>query len=79
MTPELACEITLQPVRRHGADAAILFSAGVDAVQLFDSWAGALSERDYRQFVFPHSARVLAGPADTGYRGSTLGWTGGSP
>jgi uroporphyrinogen decarboxylase len=41
-------------------------AAGVDAVQLFDSWAGALSERDYRQFVFPHSARVLAGLADTG-------------
>jgi uroporphyrinogen decarboxylase len=37
----------------------------VDAIQLFDSWAGALSERDYRQFVFPHSARVLAGLADT--------------
>ena len=36
--PELICEITLQPVRRHGVDAAILFSdivvplrgAGVD-------------------------------------------------
>jgi uroporphyrinogen decarboxylase len=41
-------------------------AAGVDAVQLFDSWAGALSQRDYRQFVFPHSARVLAGLADTG-------------
>jgi uroporphyrinogen decarboxylase len=34
-------------------------AAGVQAVQLFDSWAGALSERDYREFVLPHSARVL--------------------
>ncbi|MGH3871268.1 MAG: uroporphyrinogen decarboxylase [Pseudonocardiaceae bacterium] len=40
--------------------------AGVDVIQLFDSWAGALSERDYRQFVLPHSARVLAGLAGTG-------------
>ncbi|HEY1974020.1 MAG TPA: uroporphyrinogen decarboxylase [Pseudonocardia sp.] len=41
-------------------------AAGVDAVQLFDSWAGALSERDYRRFVLPHSTRVLAGLADAG-------------
>jgi uroporphyrinogen decarboxylase len=40
--------------------------AGVDAVQLFDSWAGALSERDYRELVMPHSAAVLAGLADAG-------------
>jgi len=36
-------------------------AAGVDAVQLFDSWAGALSERDYRELVLPHSTKVLAG------------------
>jgi uroporphyrinogen decarboxylase len=35
-------------------------NAGVDAIQLFDSWAGALSEKDYREFVFPHSQHVLA-------------------
>ncbi len=40
--------------------------AGVDAVQLFDSWAGALSERDYRRYVLPHSARVLGGLAEAG-------------
>jgi uroporphyrinogen decarboxylase len=41
-------------------------AAGVDAVQLFDSWAGALSEKDYREFVLPHSTTVLAGLADAG-------------
>ncbi|SIR86861.1 uroporphyrinogen decarboxylase [Williamsia sterculiae] len=40
--------------------------AGVDAVQLFDSWAGMLSLADYREYVQPHSARVLAEVADFG-------------
>jgi uroporphyrinogen decarboxylase len=41
-------------------------SAGVSAVQLFDSWVGALSLADYVRFVAPHSARVLAGLAGAG-------------
>ena len=36
-------------------------AAGASAVQLFDSWAGALSEADYRRYVLPHSASVLDG------------------
>ena len=40
--------------------------AGVDAVQLFDSWAGALSDRDYREFVLPHTAAVFDGLASLG-------------
>jgi uroporphyrinogen decarboxylase len=44
----------------------VQIAAGVDAVQLFDSWAGALSEKDYREFVFPHSQRVLTGLAYAG-------------
>ncbi len=56
---ERLAELTLTFLR-------VQVAAGVDAVQLFDSWAGALSERDYRQFVLPHSARVLAGLAGTG-------------
>ncbi|BBZ14303.1 uroporphyrinogen decarboxylase [Mycobacterium branderi] len=38
----------------------VQLDAGVDAIQVFDSWAGALSLPDYRQYVQPHSARVFA-------------------
>ena len=41
-------------------------AAGASAVQLFDSWAGALTPRDYREFVMPHSTEVLGRAGELG-------------
>jgi uroporphyrinogen decarboxylase len=38
----------------------------VDAIQVFDSWAGTLSLADYRSYVLPHSSRVFATLAGAG-------------
>ena len=43
--------------------------AGARAVQLFDSWVGALDRDDYRRAVLPHSARVFEAIAGTGVPG----------
>ena len=63
--------VTWNALMGHLADITIEFlrvqlDAGVDAVQLFDSWAGQLSPADYRHYVAPHSARVFAEIADYG-------------
>jgi uroporphyrinogen decarboxylase len=34
-------------------------AAGASAVQLFDSWAGAMSPEDYARYVMPYSSSVL--------------------
>ncbi|MBV8349015.1 MAG: uroporphyrinogen decarboxylase [Mycolicibacterium sp.] len=44
----------------------VQIDAGVDALQVFDSWAGALSLADYRRCVLPHSARVFGTLASAG-------------
>jgi uroporphyrinogen decarboxylase len=38
--------------------------AGAQAVQVFDSWVGALSVADYREHVLPSTSRIFAGLAD---------------
>ena len=35
--------------------------AGAQAVQIFDSWVGALSPDDYREYVLPHTREVIRG------------------
>lgn len=49
----------------HLADAvgdylAAQIDAGADAVQIFDSWGGLLSEKDYRLRVLPHMKSIVA-------------------
>src|SRR5262249_42208841 len=36
-------------------------AAGASAVQLFDTWVGCLDPGDYREFVLPHTRRVIGG------------------
>ncbi|GAA3705988.1 uroporphyrinogen decarboxylase [Streptomyces tremellae] len=49
-----------------GAFLRVQIEAGASAVQLFDSWAGALSPEDYRRHVMPASAKVFAEVAPYG-------------
>lgn len=52
----LLTRLTDLVVRYLGNQAA----AGVDAVQLFDTWAGILARRDWEVLVRPHLTRLLA-------------------
>ena len=45
---------------------ALQAEAGVQALQIFDSWVGALSEREYRRFVLPHMKEIFARTAQLG-------------
>jgi uroporphyrinogen decarboxylase len=40
--------------------------AGVQVLQLFDSWAGALSPADYRRYVLPYSRRAIQSAQTSG-------------
>ncbi len=40
--------------------------AGAQAIQVFDSWVGALGPDDYREFALPHTKRILDATQATG-------------
>jgi uroporphyrinogen decarboxylase len=40
--------------------------AGVQAIQIFDSWVGVLSRDDYRRFVLPQTRRIVEALKPTG-------------
>jgi uroporphyrinogen decarboxylase len=44
----------------------IQIAAGAAAVQLFDSWVGAVSPEDYRHAILPHTSRIFASLASAG-------------
>lgn len=50
-------EMTITYLRAQAA-------AGAQALQLFDSWVGALAPDDYAEFVLPYSERIFSALAD---------------
>jgi uroporphyrinogen decarboxylase len=55
---ETLTEVTIRYLRAQVA-------AGVQAVQLFDSWVGALGAREYSEHVLPYVRRIFSGVAGT--------------
>jgi uroporphyrinogen decarboxylase len=55
---ETLTEVTIRYLRAQ-------VTAGVQAVQLFDSWVGALSAADYSEHVLPYVRRIFSGVAGT--------------
>nr|WTB34296.1 uroporphyrinogen decarboxylase [Streptomyces sp. NBC_00830] len=64
--PELWAELLDRLAEITGAFLKVQIEAGASAVQLFDSWVGALAPADYRRFVMPASAKVFDAVAPYG-------------
>lgn len=62
--PDLWHDLLARLARITGTFLRLQVDAGVSVVQLFDSWAGALSAVDYERFVLPHSAAALGAVHD---------------
>jgi uroporphyrinogen decarboxylase len=68
--PDVWAELMRRLAAMQATWLSIQISAGASAVQLFDSWVGALPASDYARHVMPHSASVLAA---VGEHAGTLG------
>jgi uroporphyrinogen decarboxylase len=64
--PQLWDDLCARLAQISGEFLRVQARAGASAVQLFDSWVGALPRGDYERFVQKHSARALAAVADLG-------------
>lgn len=62
--PELWRDLCARLAQIAGTFLQVQVDAGASAVQLFDSWVGALPRADYLRFVEPHSRAVLAAVGD---------------
>ena len=58
--PQLFSDLLAKLGRMSATFIDVQLSAGAQAFQLFDSWAGYLSAADYREHVLPHSAAVFS-------------------
>jgi uroporphyrinogen decarboxylase len=64
--PALWHDLLDRLARIAGAFLRVQVHAGASAVQLFDSWVGAVAQPDYRTCVLPHSRTALVAVADLG-------------
>ncbi|WP_327352643.1 uroporphyrinogen decarboxylase [Streptomyces sp. NBC_01304] len=64
--PQLWADLLDRLAEITGAFLKVQIEAGASAVQLFDSWVGALSPADYRRSVMPASAKVFDAVASYG-------------
>ena len=62
--PELWNELCARLAQIAGAFLRVQAQAGASVVQLFDSWVGVLSRKDYETYVQPHSRAALSAVAD---------------
>lgn len=63
--PELWQKLTFKLADLSAASLRSQIDNGCSAVQLFDSWAGSLSKRDYERLALPATQRVFAAISDT--------------